>query len=147
MKTLSGTCIKTQNLKRLISFSEDMAHLIEAGSDFFLMPSRYEPCGLNQMYSLRYGAIPIVHSTGGLKDSVEPYDSETGSGTGFLFYRMDQNEIFSTVAFALRVFNEKPDHIVKMRKTGMKKRFSWDASAKKYEDIYESALKKQQKRE
>src|SRR4051812_12602429 len=72
------------------AFSEDRAHLIEAGSDLFLMPSRYEPCGLNQMYSLRYGTVPIVHRTGGLADTVWQYDDRTGRGTGFLFEHFDE---------------------------------------------------------
>jgi len=128
------------NLKAIIGFSEEMAHLIEGGSDFFLMPSRYEPCGLNQMYSLRYGTLPIVHRTGGLKDTVEAYDPETGSGTGFLFDRMDADEICRTVAEAIRAYRERPEHILKMRTAAMAKRFSWEASAVRYEAIYDGRV-------
>lgn len=128
------------NLKAIIGFSEEMAHLIEGGSDFFLMPSRYEPCGLNQMYSLRYGTLPIVHRTGGLKDTVEAYDPETGSGTGFLFDRMDADEICRTVAEAIRAYRERPEHILKMRTAAMAKRFSWEASAVRYEAIYDGLV-------
>ncbi|HOV62283.1 MAG TPA: glycogen synthase [Spirochaetia bacterium] len=128
-----------ENLKVIIGFSEEMAHLIEGASDFFLMPSRYEPCGLNQMYSLRYGTLPIVHRTGGLKDTVEPYDPLTGGGTGFLFDRMDPDEIVNTVTGAIMVYREKPEHIRRMRIRAMEKRFSWDSSAEQYEAIYDEA--------
>ena len=79
---LAALSARLPNFKARIGFDERLAHLVEAGSDFFLMPSRYEPCGLNQMYSLRYGTLPIVHRTGGLSDTVENYNQETGAGTG-----------------------------------------------------------------
>ncbi|MCL2472417.1 MAG: glycogen synthase, partial [Treponema sp.] len=98
LRSLSG---KLSNLKARISYSEEMSHLIEAGSDFFLMPSRYEPSGLNQMYSLIYGTIPIVRNTGGLADTVDNYDQDTGDGTGFMFDDLTPQAIYNTVGWAV----------------------------------------------
>jgi starch synthase len=123
-----------------IGFSNELAHLIEAGSDMFLMPSRYEPCGLNQMYSLRYGTIPIVRATGGLEDTIEDYDQATGSGTGFKFSRYDPKDLFNTIQRALAVFADQHAWR-KLMKQGMQKDFSWEASAKKYVALYKNVLK------
>jgi starch synthase len=128
------------NLKAFIGFDEAMAHLIEAGSDFFLMPSRYEPCGLNQMYSLRYGTLPIVRRTGGLADTVEQYDQGSGEGTGFLFDDLTQSAIFDVTGWAVWAWYNRRDHIMKMRKRAMTRRFSWDGSADRYIETYERAL-------
>jgi starch synthase len=122
-----------------IGFDEALSHRIVAGSDFFLMPSLFEPCGLTQLYSLRYGTIPIVHRTGGLADSVEDYDAETGEGTGFVF------NSYSPVAFteacrrALALYRNKPA-LQAMRRQGMAKEFTWDQSAVGYEAVYERVL-------
>jgi starch synthase len=122
-----------------IGYSNRKAHLIEAGSDFFLMPSLYEPCGLNQMYSLRYGTLPIVRATGGLRDTVIQYDERTGAGTGFLFYDATPEAIYGTVRWAVSTYFDRPRHIEMMRKLAMKQRFSWHDSAKRYEEIYRRA--------
>jgi starch synthase len=130
------------NFKAKIGYSERVSHLVEAGADFFLMPSRYEPSGLNQMYSLNYGTIPIVRHTGGLADTVENYNQETGEGTGFMFNDLTPDAIYNTVGWAVWAWYNKPEDIKKMRKRGMEKDFSWATSAKKYVDMYEDALNK-----
>jgi len=131
------------NFKVQIGYSERLSHLIEAGSDFFLMPSRYEPCGLNQMYSLAYGTPPIVHRTGGLADTVENYNQETGDGTGFMFDDLTPRAIYDTVGWAIWAYYNRPQHILAMRKRGMQKNFSWEESAKKYIEVYEKTLKRE----
>ena len=123
-----------------LGFNNDLAHLIEAGSDMFLMPSRYEPCGLNQIYSLRYGTIPIVRATGGLDDTIEDYDPTTGNGTGFKFSHYDARELLKAIERTLTVFSNKPAWR-KMMKQAMQKDFSWESSAKKYITLYKNALK------
>ncbi len=133
---------KLPNLKVFLEFNDSLAHLIEGGSDFFLMPSIYEPCGLNQMYSLRYGSIPIVTRTGGLVDTVEDYrnEGEKGKGTGFIFSRAAPEEIVEAVRRALTVWQQNRHHIVELRKRGMSKRFTWEESAKRYTDVYKKGL-------
>lgn len=127
------------SLRAFIAFDNRLAHLIEAGADFFLMPSRYEPCGLNQLYSLRYGTIPIVTATGGLRDTIEPYDPETGSGTGFFVDGFGGRAIYRAVERAVELFRRRPDRIDAMRQRGMSRRFSWEVSAEEYQRVYEAA--------
>ena len=131
---------KLPNLRAYIGYDESLSHLIEAGSDFFLMPSRYEPCGLNQMYSMLYGTLPIVRRTGGLADTVEQYNEQTGDGTGFLFDALTPDAIYNTVGWAVYAYYNKKEHIKKMQITGMQKDFSWNRSVKGYENIYSEAL-------
>ena len=128
------------NLRAYIGYDESLSHLIEAGSDFFLMPSRYEPCGLNQMYSMLYGTLPIVRRTGGLADTVEQYNEATGDGTGFLFDSLTPGAIYDTVGWAVYAYYNKKDHIKKMQLKGMKKDFSWERSVEGYMSIYSEAL-------
>ncbi|MBN1413246.1 MAG: glycogen synthase [Spirochaetales bacterium] len=128
------------NLKIALKFEERLAHRIEAGADFFFMPSQYEPCGLNQMYSLRFGTLPIVRNTGGLADTVENYDEETGGGTGFVFDDLTPKTLHDVMAMVLRIYHEHPDHLRKMRIRAMNKRFEWDEAARKYEKVYQSIL-------
>ena len=123
-----------------IGFSEGLAHRIEAGSDFFLMPSRFEPCGLNQMYSQRYGTLPIVRATGGLDDTVDNYDPATGTGTGFKFWDLSADSLVATFAWALDVYAKRPDHFRAMQKQAMEKRFGWDVAASRYAQVYEWAV-------
>ena len=132
---------KLPNLRAFIGYDDGLSHLIEAGSDFFLMPSRYEPCGLNQMYSLLYGTLPIVRRTGGLADTVENYNEATGDGTGFVLDDLTPQSIYDTVGWAIYAWYNKKDHIEKMKKRAMSSNFGWDESAKKYENVYEEALK------
>ena len=130
---------RLSNFSAQIGYSEELSHLIEAGSDFFLMPSRYEPCGLNQMYSLAYGTLPIVHKTGGLADTVENYDENKGTGTGFMFDDLNPSAIYNTVGWAVWAWYNRPDHIRVMRQNAMRCDFSWEKSAKKYVALYEES--------
>jgi starch synthase len=139
IRSLEG---KLSNFKAKIGYSEKLSHLIEAGRDFFLMPSRYEPCGLNQMYSLVYGTIPIVRNTGGLADTVENFNQETGSGTGFMFDDLTPEAIYNTVGWANWAYYNRRAQIEAMRIRGMKKDFSWDKSAGEYLRMYEETIEK-----
>ena len=123
-----------------IGFSPELAHLIEAGSDFFLMPSIYEPCGLNQMYSSLYGTLPIVRATGGLDDTVENYDESTGRGTGFKFWDISDSALYFTIGWAVATWFDRPQHYAAMQQQGMAKNFTWEASARQYERVYEHAM-------
>ncbi len=125
------------NFKAKIGYNERLSHLIEAGSDFFLMPSRYEPCGLNQMYSLMYGTLPIVRNTGGLADTVEPYRQESGEGTGFMFEELTPRAIYDTVGWAVWAWYNKSEHIKAMQLRGMQKDFSWDRAVIEYLKLYQ----------
>jgi starch synthase len=124
-----------------LKFDNQLAHLIEAGSDMFLMPSRYEPCGLNQLYSLKYGTVPIVRETGGLADTIDNCNPAKATGTGFVFKNYDATEMLNTIRFAVEVYKNKKVWQTIM-KNGMAKDFSWDHSAKKYVELYEKALQK-----
>lgn len=119
-----------------LGFDNTLAHQIEAGSDCFLMPSRYEPCGLNQIYSLRYGTIPIVRSTGGLKDTILPFNAATGEGTGFVFQSASGDALVTTVTEALSVFADQSIWRRLMR-NAMTQDFSWRRSAEQYIEVYE----------
>lgn len=116
------------------AFDPKLAHLIEAGSDFFLMPSEFEPCGLNQMYSLAYGTIPIVRSVGGLADTV--IDVTLDNSTGFKFYEPSAQALLTTLRNALLTYHETPSVISEMIERGMKTRFTWENAAKAYENLY-----------
>jgi len=140
---ISGLASRLSNFKAKIGYSEKISHLIEAGSDFFLMPSRYEPCGLNQMYSLIYGTLPIVRRTGGLADTVQNFDEKTGGGTGFMFDYLSPSSIYDTVTWAVWTWHNRKKEIRKMQERAMTQDFSWELSAKKYVDLYESAFKTQ----
>jgi starch synthase len=123
-----------------IAYDNAIAHKIEAGADMFLMPSRYEPCGLNQIYSLRYGTVPVVRATGGLDDTIEPYDRTTGRGTGFKFSEYTGKALLGALHEALALF---PDKIAwrRLQTNGMAKDFSWNASALEYARLYDVARK------
>ena len=114
-----------------VAYDDKLAHQIEAGADIFLMPSHYEPCGLNQMYSLRYGTIPVVHATGGLDDTI---DGETG----FKFWSYYPEAMLGALREALRVYWEEPERWKGMQTTGMRRDYSWDASAAAYSGLYAS---------
>ncbi|MDR2778908.1 MAG: glycogen synthase GlgA [Puniceicoccales bacterium] len=119
-----------------IGFNERLAHLIEAGSDFFIMPSRYEPCGLNQMYSMIYGTLPIVRATGGLTDTVDNYNESTGTGTGFVFNDLTDLALYNVIGWACATYYDRRKDFEKLRQSAMKKDFSWSKSAREYERIY-----------
>lgn len=123
-----------------IGFNETLSHLIEAGADCFLMPSRFEPCGLNQMYSQRYGTPPVVHATGGLLDTVADCTPKTladGNASGFLFHPMTADNLLSTIKRATLAYHNKKTW-QRLQKNGMAKDFSWQASATTYQEIYYS---------
>lgn len=128
-----------------IGYSNELAHWIEAGSDFFIMPSRYEPCGLNQIYSLKYGTLPIVRNTGGLADTVEQYDERVGTGTGFKFGALTPNAIYYAVGWAVSTWYDRKYHISRMRRRGMAQSFSWEESAEAYVRAYEQAIENKSK--
>jgi len=123
-----------------IGFNNKLAHLTEAGADFFLMPSRFEPCGLNQMYSMIYGTPPIVRATGGLIDSVEQYIEGQGAGTGFVFQDATPDALYYTIGWACSTYYDRPEEYAKLQQNGMQRDFSWDASASTYEDLYSWAV-------
>jgi len=124
-----------------IAYDNRLAHKIEAGADMFLMPSRYEPCGLNQIFSLKYGTVPIVRATGGLDDTIVDYRSETGRGTGFKFKQYRPSRLLQRIEDALSVFQERQKWEGIMLR-GMKADFSWTRSARVYDRLYRKALAK-----
>jgi starch synthase len=121
-----------------VAFDNVIAHKIEAGADMFLMPSRYEPCGLNQIYSLKYGTVPIVRATGGLDDTIDPWDARTGKGTGFKFSDYTGEALLSTIRQALLAYQD-PSSWQTLMRNGMGRDFSWGASAREYGKVYERA--------
>jgi starch synthase len=122
-----------------VGFSEELAHLIEGGADLFMMPSRFEPCGLNQMYSLRYGTVPVVRATGGLDDTVKQVDHATGEGTGFKFEAYTADAFVSTLRYALTWYR-RPETWRRIQQAGMREDHSWDASAREYVRVYDRAI-------
>ena len=122
-----------------IGFDEPLAHLIEAGADSFLMPSRFEPCGLNQMYSMAYGTPPIVHATGGLADTVVDNDTDPDHGTGFVMRAPTGEALQDASARALRTYANKPAWR-RLQRRGMARSFGWANSAAVYADLYRQAL-------
>jgi starch synthase len=123
-----------------IAYDNALAHKIEAGADLFLMPSRYEPCGLNQIYSLRYGTVPVVRATGGLDDTIEPFDQSTGQGTGFKFEAYGGEALLACLRRALGVFGD-PKAWRRLQRNAMAKDFSWKSSAGEYARLYKTAQK------
>jgi starch synthase len=124
-----------------IGFDNVLAHKIQAGSDIFLMPSRFEPCGLNQMYGLRYGAVPVVHATGGLDDTIEAYEPAADRGNGFKFTAYDAEALLATLQHALTVYRDRASW-ERLMQRGMQADFSWVKSAQAYADLYATALAK-----
>ncbi len=122
-----------------IAYDDAIAHKVEAGADMFLMPSRYEPCGLNQIYSLKYGTVPIVRATGGLDDTIENWNPKTGKGTGFKFTPYTGDALLNAVKNALTVFKDSDAWQTLMR-NGMVKNYSWSVAAKEYGRVYERAV-------
>ena len=119
-----------------IYYSDPLSHKIYGSCDAFLMPSLFEPCGLSQLMSLRYGTVPIVRETGGLKDTVEPYNEFEGTGTGFSFKNYNAHEMLNTIRYAERVYYDNKREWNKIVERGMRKDFSWGNSAKQYEEMY-----------
>ena len=124
-----------------VGFDEALAHLIEAGADMFLMPSRFEPCGLNQMYSMRYGTVPVVRATGGLDDTVRPFEPASGAGTGFTFQPYQSSAMLEALETALGVFAQ-PARWHTLQLAGMRQDFSWNASAAAYVKQYRKVIER-----
>ena len=127
-------------VKVFLTFNEPLAQKIYAASDIFLMPSLFEPCGLGQLIAMRYGTVPVVRKTGGLKDTVIHYNKETKEGTGFEFEECSGYWMYKKIEEAYTYYNEYPEDFKQMQITGMKKGFSWDDAAKKYLELYESMI-------
>ena len=121
-----------------IKYDDGLAHRIEAGSNFFLMPSRFEPCGLNQLYSLRYGAIPIVHAVGGLEDTVIDFREHSQNGTGIKFRKFESQAFAESIAAAIQLYGE-PKRKIEVIKQGMEADYSWAKSSSKFADLYQTA--------
>ena len=119
-----------------IYYSNDRAHKLYAGCDAYLMPSLFEPCGLSQLMSLRYGTLPIVRETGGLKDTVYPYDEYGNTGTGFSFSNYNAHEMLATINYAKHIFYDRRREWNKLIDRAMAQDFSWNNSARQYEDLY-----------
>ena len=125
-------------LSVFIGYSEEKAHEIYAGCDAFLMPSLFEPCGLSQLMSMRYGTLPIVRETGGLKDTVQPYNEYEDVGTGFSFSDFNAHDMLHVIQYALDVFTNHKDRWHEMIERAMRQDFSWNSSAAEYEKLYDS---------
>ena len=126
-----------------VGFSNELAHRIEAGADMFLMPSRYEPCGLNQLFGLKYGSVPVVRETGGLSDTVCDATSENvaaGTATGFRFQAYEPEALELAVHRAVEMFHQQPDTWRQIVETGMRQDWSWDNSARQYASLYEAVV-------
>jgi starch synthase len=121
-------------------FNDRLAHLIEAGADIFLMPSRFEPCGLNQMYSLRYGTVPVVRAIGGLDDTIENWNARARKGNGFKFKDYTADALVRTLAKAVQVYGDR-DAWRALQLEGMKQDHSWETSAREYVKVYEKAIR------
>lgn len=119
-----------------IGYRNDLAHKIEAGCDLFLMPSLFEPCGLNQIYSLRYGTLPIVRATGGLDDTIESYHNDSKHGNGFKFVDATPEALFNTIGWAVYTYYNDKVGFENLRKNAMSARFDWSSAAKEYEALY-----------
>ena len=122
-----------------LGFNNELSHRIQAGSDFFLMPSLYEPCGLSQIYALRYGTLPIVRATGGLDDTVINYAEATGAGTGFKFIQPTSQALYNTIGWAVSTWFDRPQHIAQLRQQAMAQDYSWTKSAAQYLQVYHHA--------
>lgn len=134
----SWSLISPGNVRVQVRYDDALAHKIEAGADIFLMPSRYEPCGLNQIYSLKYGTVPVVRATGGLDDTIDEWNAAEGKGTGFKFSGYDPHELLAAIDRALAAFADKPDW-TKLMRNGMARNYSWVQPACEYVAVYDEA--------
>jgi starch synthase len=129
------------NVGAQIRYDDALAHKIEAGSDMFLMPSRYEPCGLNQIYSLKYGTVPVVHATGGLDDTIEEWNAALGTGTGFKFEGYSPLVLLEAIDRALAAFQDK-EGWQKLMRNGMGRNYSWEQPVREYAEVYEEVARR-----
>lgn len=127
-------------LKFVDFYSNKLSHMVEAGSDFFMMPSLFEPCGLNQLYSLAYGTLPIVRAVGGLKDTVLDYDQDPDNANGFVFYDANPNQLLNLLRRVLLLYIEHPEEMSRLKIQAMRSHFYWSDAAKHYEHLYYNAL-------
>jgi starch synthase len=127
-------------MKVAIGFDEPLAHRIMAGSDMFLLPSRYEPCGLTQMYAMKYGTVPIARAIGGLKDTVHDFDSQSGKGTGFTFQPFERKALLAAIKAAVLCYGDR-EAWKRLMGNGMESDFSWDRSARQYIELFRSLSK------
>jgi starch synthase len=123
-----------------LGFNDELAHRMIAGADFLLMPSRFEPCGLSQLYAMTYGTLPIARATGGLLDTVQQYNEAEGVGTGFLFEYATADAFYDTISWACSTYYDRPQDMAMLQHHGMTSDFSWNVSVGVYEDIYEWAI-------
>jgi starch synthase len=125
-----------------VGYDDALAHKVEAGSDIFLMPSRYEPCGLNQIYSLKYGTVPVVHATGGLDDTVEEWNGEGKTGTGFKFHDQNADSFLAAIHRATDLFRDDKKAWTTLMRNGMGKDYSWKEPARQYAALYEEVARR-----
>jgi len=128
-----------QKIAVKIAYDDALAHKIEAGSDLYLMPSHYEPCGMNQIYSLKYGTVPVVRATGGLDDTVEQFDPRTMKGTGFKFREYSGEVMLDTLRAAAALYRSDKNAWQTLMRNGMGQDYSWTSSAREYVRVYERA--------
>jgi len=131
------------NVAVRIGYDDALAHKIEAGADIFLMPSRYEPCGLNQIYSLKYGTVPVVRATGGLDDTIQEWNAEEGTGTGFKFEGLHAEGLLAAIDRALAAFQDK-DRWTRLMRKGMARNYSWEKPALEYSAVYDEVAKRRE---
>ena len=129
------------NVAVRIGYDEALSHKVEAGADIFLMPSRYEPCGLNQIYSLKYGTVPVVRATGGLDDTIEEWDAQGGTGTGFKFYGYEPQDLLMEIDRALQTFQDR-ESWERLMRNGMARDYAWSKPAREYAAVYEEAARR-----
>ena len=137
----SDIAYREENFALHVGYSDALAHKIEAGSDMFLMPSLFEPCGLNQIYSLSYGTLPIVRAAGGLDDTIVNFEDSNTDSNGFKFYEASNEALYHTIYWAVDTYYNNPKAFEKMKKHAMKEHFGWDDAAKEYIEVYKYALK------
>ena len=125
-----------------IIFSNAASHRLEGAADFFLMPSRYEPCGLNQLYSEHYGTLPVAHRTGGLADTITDIGEDSGNGTGFLFSGLSADSIVSCVDRAIEFYEKDKKGLLRARRKAMRSDFTWTKSAEDYISLYTKTAKR-----
>ncbi|UTT85076.1 glycogen synthase GlgA [Vibrio pelagius] len=138
LKELSA--LHSEKFSFVEAYNNELAHLVEAGSDFFLMPSEFEPCGLNQIYSMAYGTLPIVRSVGGLKDSVNHYDDNPEQATGFAFKEPTPQALLSVLHRSLLLYAQKPAEVRRVQLYAMQQNFCWEDAARSYLDMYHTAF-------
>lgn len=129
-----------EKFKFIDTYNNKLSHLVEAGADFFVMPSIFEPCGLNQLYSLAYGTLPIVRAVGGLKDTVIDYEQDRDNANGFVFCDTNPNQLLNLLRRALLLYIEHPEEMLRLKQQAMRSHFYWSDSAKHYQHLYYTAL-------